>query len=120
MIAGETCACMIGKRIVLPASFIGGPRDMRRRYLEDMALVQWFGKPNLFLTMTCNPSWEEIIKELAPGQSAQDRPDLVARVFRAKLEDLKKLIFKKKFFGEVALTCMSLNFKKGDCLMHIS
>ena len=110
VIAGETRACMIGKRIVLPPSFIGGPRDMRRRYLDAMALVQRFGKPDLFLTMTCNPSWEEIIKELAPGQSAQDRPDLVARVFKAKLEDLKKLIFKKKFLGEVAAHVYVIEF----------
>mgnify|MGYP005831045095 FL=1 len=70
---------------------------MRRRYLNAMALVQRFGKPDLFLTMTCNPSWEEITKELGPGQLAQDWPDLVARVFKAKLEDLKNLIFKKIF-----------------------
>jgi hypothetical protein len=31
IVAGETRACMTGKRIVLPPSFIGGPRDMRRR-----------------------------------------------------------------------------------------
>ena len=112
VIAGETHACMIGKRIVLPASFIGGPRDMRRRYLDAMALVQRFGKPDLFLTMTCNPSWEEIIKELEPGQLPQDRPDLVARVFKAKLEDLKDLIFKKNFFGEVAAHVHVIEFQK--------
>ncbi|KAL6873446.1 hypothetical protein ACP4OV_013528 [Aristida adscensionis] len=97
IIAGETRASMIGKRIVLPPSFIGGPRDMRRRYLDAMALVQRFGKPDLFLTMTCNPHWEEITRELAPGQSPQDRPDLIARVFKAKLEDLKDLLFKQNF-----------------------
>jgi hypothetical protein len=112
VVAGETRACMIGKRIVLPPSFIGGPRDMRRRYLNAMALVQRFGKPDLFLTMTCNPSWNEITKELAPGQSPQDRPDLVARVFKAKLEDLKNLIFKKKFFGEVAAHVHVIEFQK--------
>lgn len=85
---------------------------MRRRYLDAMSLVQRFGKPDIFLTMTCNPSWEEIIKELAPGQSAQDRPDLVARVFKGKLEDLKKLIFKKKFFGEVDAYVYVIEFQK--------
>lgn len=101
VVAGETRACMTGKRIVLPSKFIGGPRDMRRRYLDAMALVQRFGKPDLFITMTCNPQWEEITRELEPGQSPQDRPDLVAWVFKAKLEDLKDLLFKRKLFGEV-------------------
>ncbi|KAL6603039.1 hypothetical protein ACP70R_043400 [Stipagrostis hirtigluma subsp. patula] len=112
IIAGETRASMIGKRIVLPPSFIGGPRDMRRRYLDAMALVQRFGKPDLFLTMTCNPHWEEITRELAPGQSPQDRPDLIARVFKAKLEDLKDLLFKQNFFGEVAAHVHVIEFQK--------
>jgi hypothetical protein len=30
-------------------------KDMRRRYLDAMALVRRFGKPDIFLTMTCNP-----------------------------------------------------------------
>lgn len=65
--SGETRAAMAGKRIVLPATFTGGDRDMQRRFLDAMCLVQHFGKPNLFLTMTCNPYWEEITAELAPG-----------------------------------------------------
>ncbi|XP_073148065.1 uncharacterized protein [Henckelia pumila] len=35
---GQNRRSEIGKRIVLPASFIGGPRDMRIRYLDAMAL----------------------------------------------------------------------------------
>lgn len=50
--AGETRGDKIGKRIILPASFIGGPRDMRQRYLNAMALVHRFGKPDIFLTIT--------------------------------------------------------------------
>jgi hypothetical protein len=79
--AGETRGKEVGKQMVLPASFIGGPRDMRRWYLDAMALVQRFGKPDLFITMTCNPEWKEIKEELKEGQSAQDRPLLTSRVF---------------------------------------
>jgi ATP-dependent DNA helicase PIF1 len=69
-----------------------------------MALVQRFGKPDLFLTITCNPWWLEIKNELEP-QEAQNRHDLIARVFnliRAKLEELKNELFKKQIFGVVA------------------
>ena len=62
---------------------------MRRRYMDAMALVRRYGKPDIFLTMTCNPNWDEIKNELFPGQTAQDHPDLVARVFWVKLEELK-------------------------------
>ncbi|XP_035539697.1 uncharacterized protein LOC118344048 [Juglans regia] len=99
---GETNASNVGKRIILPSSFIGGPRDMRKRYMEAMALVQRYGKPDIFLTMTCNPNWQEISNELRLHEESQNRPDLVARVFRAKLEELKDRLFKQQIFGKVS------------------
>ncbi|XP_020243540.1 uncharacterized protein LOC109821791 [Asparagus officinalis] len=110
--AGEANASQVGKRIVLPSSFIGGPRDMRRRYLDAMSLVQRFGKPDLFITMTCNPEWEEIIEQLHPGQSHNDRPDLTSRIFRAKLQDLKDQLFKKEIFGKVVAHVHVIEFQK--------
>ena len=53
---GENRARVLGKRWVLPASFIGSGRDMRRRYMDAMALVQKYVKSDYFLTMTCNPN----------------------------------------------------------------
>ncbi|XP_073041765.1 uncharacterized protein [Primulina eburnea] len=99
---GESCRSEVGQRVVLPASFIGGPRDMRRRYLDAIAFVHKFGKPDLFNTMTCNPDWKEIRENLFEGQLAHDRLDLVSRVFRAKLLDLKDRILKKSISGHVA------------------
>ena len=52
--AGQTEGKNVGHRVYLPASFIGGSRDMRRRYIDAMALVQKFGRPDLFITITCN------------------------------------------------------------------
>ena len=78
---------------------------MRHRYMDAMALVRRYGKPDIFLTMTCNPNWNEIRNELYPGQSAQDRPDLVTRVFRAKLEAMKKKLLKNDILGKVRVCC---------------
>nr|XP_043615266.1 uncharacterized protein LOC122587219 [Erigeron canadensis] len=110
--AGEARASRIGRRVVLPASFIGGPRDMRRRFLDAMALVQEDGKPDIFLTFTCNPSWTEITEEPLPRQTAQDRPGLVARVFRAKLEDLKKQLLEKHVRGQIGAYVYVIEFQK--------
>jgi len=77
---GETRALEVGKTVVLPRSFLGGDRDMQQRFLNAMAIVQCFGKPDYFITMTCNPYWEEVTSNLEPGQTPQDRPDLVSRV----------------------------------------
>jgi hypothetical protein len=54
--------------------------------MDDMALVRKYRKPDIFLTMTCNPNWRVITDNLLQGQTAQDRPDLVLRVLKAKLE----------------------------------
>ena len=75
----ETYGSRVGRRIILPASFIGGPRDMRHRYLDAVALVQRFGKPDILLTVTCNPRWPKILQELNLGKEAHNRPDLVVK-----------------------------------------
>ena len=62
---------------------------MIQRFQDAMSLVQKFGKPDLFVTMTCNLGWEEIQNELLPAQTAQDRPDLLGRIFKSKFEELK-------------------------------
>ncbi|XP_049378107.1 uncharacterized protein LOC125842861 [Solanum stenotomum] len=116
--AGESRGDKVGQRVLLPGSFIGGPRDMRRCYMDAMALVQKFRRPDLFITMTCNPEWIEIQQALLPGQLPQDRPNLVTRVFRAKLQDLKDQIFKKEIFGTIAAHVFVVEFQKRG-LPHI-
>ncbi|XP_073021926.1 uncharacterized protein [Primulina eburnea] len=87
---GENNAGNVGTRIVLPSSFGGSPRDMYQRYQDAMTLVQIYGKPDIMLTMTCNPNWDEIKYQLLHGQSSQDRPDLITRIFKSKFEEFKK------------------------------
>jgi hypothetical protein len=117
MYAGETRGSQVGKRIVLPRTFPGGDRDMQRRFLNAMALVQRFGKPDYFITMTCNPHWEEITSRLEPGQTPQDRPDLVTRVYRAKLRSMKDLLIKKGTLVRLLHMSMLPSFKRGGCHM---
>ncbi|XP_027166384.1 uncharacterized protein LOC113766387 [Coffea eugenioides] len=109
---GQTAASKVGRKVILPASFIGGPRDMRRRYLDAMALVQKYGKPDIFLTMTRNPAWKEIQENLKYHEKPQDRPDLLARVFRAKFEMLKAEILNKQIFVEVSAYVYVIEFQK--------
>jgi hypothetical protein len=66
-----------------------------------MTLVQHFGKPGYFATMTCNPYWEQVGKELFLGQTPLDCLVLVARVYRSKLHNLHDHLITKKHFGEV-------------------
>ncbi|XP_058123126.1 uncharacterized protein LOC131285214 [Anopheles ziemanni] len=85
-----------GRRVILAPSYVGTSSDryMRAQYQDAMAIVRAFGKPDLFITITCKPKWSEITQLLLPGQHASERPDLTARVFHAKknaiLDDLNK------------------------------
>ena len=89
----------VGRRIVLPSSYVGGDRFMQQLYQDSMALVRHFGRPSLFITFTANPKWDEVKQELLPGQSAADGPDLVTRVFHLKLLDLLDQIKNKQVLG---------------------
>ena len=77
-----------GNVVILPSSFQGSPRAMQQNYQDAMAIVRKYGKPDLYVTFTCNPKWKEIVDNLLPGQTAADRPDLVARVFKLYLDEL--------------------------------
>ena len=71
-----------GRRIILPATHSGSPRELQQCYLDAMTIVQRYGKPDLFITMTANPSWPEIVSNLRPGEKASNRPDLTSRIRR--------------------------------------
>lgn len=94
-LGNETENKVIGKRIVLPSSFIGGPRHLKQLYQDAMSLVAEYGNPSLFITITANPQWPEITTELEPGQIYEDRPDLVVRVFALKLHELLDDLIKR-------------------------
>ncbi|XP_066351367.1 uncharacterized protein [Miscanthus floridulus] len=96
---------LLEKRTVMPSSFIGGPHDMMRRYMDAMALVRRFGKLDIFLTMTCNPNWDEIKRELYSGQTPQNHPDLIVWVFRAKLQEIKDRLLQKDILGKGRDSC---------------
>ena len=71
----------IGKVVVLPLKFIGSPENMMQLYHDPMAIVEKFGTSDLFITMTCNPQWEGIKKNVLSDQNVSDKSELVARVF---------------------------------------
>ncbi|SAL95952.1 hypothetical protein [Absidia glauca] len=78
----------VGRSIVLPSSFTGGPRYMRQMLQDGLAIIRQKGKPSLFITITCNPKWPDLVAALPPGQSIYDRPDISSRVFQLKVDDI--------------------------------
>ena len=86
--------------------------------MDAMAIVRAFGKPTLFITITCNPKWPEITAALLPGQRPEDRPDLVARVFHVKLARIVKDLTKDGVFGKASAFLRVIEFQKRGELIH--
>lgn len=78
----------IGKRVILPASHVGSPRYMFPNYQDAIAICRHFGPPDLFVTFTCTRP--EIQRLLLNGQTPDERPDVLAQVFKMKADELIK------------------------------
>ena len=74
------------QNIYLPASFIGSRRWASEQVSDALAIAAAYGAPSFFITVTCNPDWDEVRQVLRPGQHWMDHPTAVVRVFHAKMK----------------------------------
>ena len=101
----------VGRKI-LSSSYSGSPRWYNSKFQDGMAICREYHKPDFFITMTCNPHWPEIEDALKEGQNAQDRPDLVARVFKLKKDQLMQDLKAGHVFGKVVAHMHVIEFQK--------
>ena len=85
---------------------------MAKQYHDTMAIVAQTSSPDLFITFTANPQWKEITKALLPGQTAQDQPDIITRIFQLKLKALCHDLFVKHVLGRVRAWMYTIEFQK--------
>jgi hypothetical protein len=109
---GLTDSNQIGKRVFLPSSHTGSRRYMIQNYHDGIAISRVYGPPDLFITFTCNPKWPEISEALLQYQYANDRPDIIIRVFHMKLQQLLEDIRSGIIFGPVVAILYSVEFQK--------
>jgi len=86
--AAENHGIAVGVPVILPSSFSGSPRNMRETCRDEISIFTRFGEHDLFIKTTANPNWQEIKENLRYRESVSDRPDLVAHVFKIKLESI--------------------------------
>ncbi|XP_023767529.2 uncharacterized protein LOC111916127 [Lactuca sativa] len=92
----------LGQRVILPSSFTGGACYMMQNYLDAMSLCKWFGYADFFITFTCNPKWPEVRRFLKDTTlNPEDRPDILCRLFKIKLDALIKDLRENAVFGMV-------------------
>ncbi|OMO64424.1 hypothetical protein COLO4_32056 [Corchorus olitorius] len=87
---------------------------MSQSYQDAIAICREYGFPDLFITFTCNGNWPEIEQALSsiPGQRPEDRPDIVARVFKLKLDELLDDLTKREYFGLSSALTYNIEFQK--------
>ncbi|XP_076031073.1 uncharacterized protein LOC143019319 [Oratosquilla oratoria] len=105
-----------GQRVIIPASFVGGPRYMKARQQDALAFVSSYGSPDFFITFTMNPHWEEL-KQAAEAVGCDisrmyDRPDFVSRIFKLKVDSLMDDLTIKNVFGRVKAHLLSVEWQK--------
>jgi hypothetical protein len=88
-----------GVPVILPSTFIF--YFFQEKTQDAMSYVTKFGHPDLFITFTCNPKWDEIVGILILQQNYSDRHDLIARVFNGKITLLISFLHKYQIFGVV-------------------
>ena len=108
---------------------------MTQLFQDAMTIARTYGKPDIFYTMTANPSWPELQEQLfleappAAGanhwrrtQVASDRPDIVACVFELKKNAALKDI-QSGVFGRLVALLWTIEFQKRGlphttCMLH--
>lgn len=109
-----------GTKVILPPTIYGSPRWYTEAFQDAMAIVRKYGKPDIFVTFTCNPNWPEISASLFPDEKPSDRPDICVRIFNIKLRSLLDDILKQHVLGKVvAYTAMKEDQKRGLPHCHI-
>ncbi|XP_019234388.1 PREDICTED: uncharacterized protein LOC109214881 [Nicotiana attenuata] len=83
-----------GQRVILSSSFTGGARYMLQNYQDAMAICRWAG----FVE--------------SRGLSPEDRPDILTRIFKVKLDRMIKDLRDNKVFGEVKANIDGINSAK--------
>ncbi|CAN1298310.1 ATP-dependent DNA helicase PIF1 [Linum perenne] len=100
---GDTNVQLTGKHIILSSTHTSSPRYKYENFQDAMAICRWGGYPDLFLTFTCNSQWPEIQLMIdlvtCSGRKDTNRADIIARVFKLKLNQLLEEITVKKIFG---------------------
>lgn len=97
---------------LLPASFHGSPLKRKSDTEDALSIVNRRGRPQVFITITCNPLWPEIVDNLLPNQTASDRPDLCCRVFKYKIGQIIADLKSGKVFSDVDFFFYTIEFQQ--------
>lgn len=91
------------------------PRSLRyikAKIQNAIAIVRKKGKPEYFIIFIYNPKWPDLQSLLKPGTIQEYRHDLIARVFKLKLDKLLKDLLEIYVLGVYVAYCYIIKFQK--------
>ena len=88
---------------------------MQQHYQDAIAITKAKTKPDLLITMTCNPKWIELKRVLTNfpvGTTPNDIPNITFRLFYTKFQHFLDDIIKNEIFGKVIAYVYTIEFQK--------
>ncbi|VDK73129.1 unnamed protein product [Onchocerca ochengi] len=107
-----TCRTEALRRLIANQAGRRASADRKKKRMFQMGAEQNVARlenaqlrgPDLLVTLTCNPAWDDIPKTL-PKQSPMDRYGIIAHVFRQKLKSLMDFMVNMEYLDLCAAGC---------------
>ena len=102
----------VAKPQYISPTYVGSDKWYSERCKDAIALQLEHGHPTYFITMTMDPNAAEVVALLEPGQTPNDRPDLLARAFKLRLEELERDLLDRGIFGKCVTYVRTVEYQK--------
>jgi hypothetical protein len=102
-----------GGKVILPSIYVGSPIYMSGKFHGALYMCTRLGCSSFFITFTANPKWTEIVeanRETSPTATSSDRADIIAIVFKLKLDELMHDLMHKQLMGRLAGISMVIEY----------
>jgi hypothetical protein len=108
------------KNIILPAgTWERGNRAKQQLLNDSLSINARLGCPDYFITMTANPKWPEVVKNIGVGKRPATRNEVIHRVFNIKKTELVQMLYEKAYLGDaLAIVCIVEYQRRGLPHMH--
>jgi hypothetical protein len=104
-----------GGKVIFPSRCVGSHRYMSGKLHDTLYICTRLGCPSLFIIFNANPKWPEIVEAIrgtSPTSTSSDRSDIIARVFKLKLDELMHDLIHKQVMGRLSGISMVIEYQK--------
>lgn len=93
-------------------TYVGSDKWYEHKCKDAIALQMAHGHPTYFITTTMDPNAAEVALLLEPGQTPNDRPEVLARVFKMRLAQLESDLLDTGILGKAVTYIRVVEYQK--------